>query len=128
MAVPDELQRHADEFAEIVGIQPQFVEEGARIFVLLPSVPLPRNLFKVDTTDMLFITDRQYPVSSLDMFWVDLDVINPDGSVPKNADSIERYIGRQWRRFSWHRHGVWNPARNGLLDHYAFVDQRWQEA
>ena len=52
-------------------------------------------------------------------------VLRPDGSVPAGADSIETYLGRQWRRFSWHRNGIWNPSGNCLLDHFEFMQDRF---
>ena len=79
-------------------------------------VPLPPGRFRIDATDVLFLADQQYPLSALDMFWTELGVVRPDGSIPQNADSMQTYLGRQWRRYSWHRNGVWNPANNGLLE------------
>ncbi|HXG08681.1 MAG TPA: E2/UBC family protein [Gemmataceae bacterium] len=125
MPGPQELQEHAKELTETTGVQVEIVEEGSRVFVLLRKVRLPPGLFRVGETDILFITDQQYPLSALDMFWTEVDVVRPDGSIPQSAEAIETYLGRQWRRFSWHRNGVWNPARNGLLDHFAFVESRW---
>jgi hypothetical protein len=29
------------------------------------------------------------------------------------------------QRFSWHRNGVWDPNRNGLLDHFEFMQARF---
>ena len=125
MAVPQALEQHADEFRAATGVPVELGEDGLRVFVLLRKAPLPPGLFYLAATDILFITDQQYPFSAFDMFWTELDVIRPDGSIPQNAEVIEGYLGRQWRRFSWHRNGIWNPARNGLLDHYAFVESRW---
>ncbi len=93
--------------------------------VVLRAVILPPGRFRVATSDVLFLADQQYPLSALDMFWTGVDVVRADGGVPQNADSIEIYLGRPWRRFSWHRNGAWNPAGNGLLDHYAVMEQRW---
>jgi hypothetical protein len=59
------------------------------------------------------------------MFWTDVGLVRPDGSAPQGAEVIETYLDRQWRRFSWHRQGVWNSAGNPLLDHYAFMEARW---
>ncbi len=121
------VRRHAEEFRVATGISPEIVEEpgGSRIFILLPKVPLPAGLFKVERTDVLFIGDTQYPHSALDMFWTEADVVRLNGSVPQGADQLETHLGRQWRRFSWHRNNVWNPASNGLLDHYAFMEAAW---
>lgn len=125
MAISNELRQHAEELHQATGVTVELVEEGGRIFVLLHNIPLPSALFKLGSTDVLYVTDQQYPFSTMDMFWTEVDVLCPDGSIPQNADIIETYLGRQWRRFSWHRNGVWNPARNGLLDHFAFMEARW---
>jgi hypothetical protein len=125
MPALQELQRHAEELSEATGLVVEVIEEGGQLFVLLRKVPLPSGLFRLTSTDVLFITDQQYPLSALDMFWTEPDAIRPDGSIPQNADSMQTYLGRQWRRYSWHRNGVWNPARNGILDHFAFMESRW---
>ena len=59
------------------------------------------------------------------MFWTDLEVVKPDGSAFEGSKSIQEYLGRQWRRFSYHRNGVWNPGGNPLLDHFALMETRW---
>jgi hypothetical protein len=119
-----ELRDHAKELTEIVGVIVEVIERE-RVYVLVRKVQLPFGVFKQPETDLLFITDYQYPLSALDMFWVEVGVVRADGSIPQNAESIETHLDRQWRRYSWHRNGIWNPARNGLLDHFAFVEARW---
>lgn len=125
MAVPIDLRRHAEELAAATGLEIDLIEEGPHIVVLLHKVSLPSGLFKVGVTDMLFITDQQYPCSAMDMFWTEPEVVRPDGSVPTSADVIQSYIDRSWRRFSWHRNNVWSPKGNPLMDHYAFMESRW---
>lgn len=109
---------------EATGLTVDLLEEPGRVGIVLRQAPLPPGLFRVATTDVLFLTDQQYPLSALDMFWTDLEVVRPDGSIPRNADSVETYFGRQWRRFSWHRSGAWIPTGNKLLEHYAVMEQR----
>ena len=121
----EELRQHAAELADQAGVKVDIEQEGAQVFVILRSLPLPAKTYQVATTDVLFITDTQYPLSAMDMFWTDPAVLRPDGSVPTNADSIEIYGGRQWRRFSWHRNGIWNPSGNCLLDHLEFMLDRF---
>jgi hypothetical protein len=126
MTAREILDRHAAEFQEATGLQIELCEDGGgRIFIVFRRVPFPPGLFGVDKSDVLFITDRQYPYSALDMFWTDVSVVRANGTIPQGADCIETYLDRQWRRFSWHRNGVWNPAGNGLLDHYAFMESAW---
>jgi hypothetical protein len=122
---PDELHRHASELAEHAGVEVKVIEEGSQRFVILRSLLLPAGTYQVTTSDVLFITDAQYPPSAMDMFWTDLAVLLPNGGVPASADSIETYCGRQWRRFSWHRNGIWRPDGNPLIDHFEFMQDRF---
>jgi hypothetical protein len=126
MSALEALEEHAKEFTEATGIAVELIEEGNRIFVILKQVPLPAGLM-VSATEALFITDKQYPLSAMDMFWTSVDVVWSNGTVPKSAESIETYLGRKWRRFSWHTNGaVSGPSRNRLLDHFAFMEARWE--
>jgi hypothetical protein len=68
MPGPQELHEHAKELTESTGAQVDIAEEGSRVFVLLRKARLPPGLFRVGETDILFITDQQYPLSALDMF------------------------------------------------------------
>lgn len=128
VAAPAELARDIEELARATGLQVETLEDGGRLFILIHDMPLPPAHFRVSCTDVLFHTDQQYPLSAMDMFWVHPEVLYPDGAIPQGADAIESYVGRQWRRFSWHRNGVWNPAGNPLLDHFAFMEARLAEA
>jgi hypothetical protein len=121
----EELRQHADQLAEQAGVQVDIEQEGAQVYVILRGLALPAGAYRVATTDVLFITNSQYPLSAMDMFWTDLAVLRPDGSIPTGGDSIETYLGRQWRRFSWHRNGIWNPSGNCLLDHFEFMQARF---
>ena len=123
----EELHRDASELAEQTGLQVDIEQEGAQVYVILHSLALPTRTYRVDSTDVLFITDTMYPLSAMDMFWTDPAVVRPDGSIPANAESIETYRGRQWRRFSWHRNGIWNPNGNPLLDHFEFMQARFAQ-
>lgn len=121
------LSGHLADLTRQTGIVGEVVEQDAQLLVILHNVPLPAGRYTLETTDVLFITDKQYPLSALDMFWVDVAVLRPDGSIPQAADSIEHYNGRDWRRFSWHRNSSWNINGNPLLDHYAFMERRFAD-
>lgn len=119
------LRSHASELGARLGLEVEVVTEGDRLFILVRQAPLPPGRFRLERSDVLLITDRQYPLSAMDMFWVEVGVLRRDGSIPRSAEAIEQYLGRSWRRFSWHRNSVWSSKGNPLLDHYAFVEQRW---
>lgn len=126
MTARETLERHAEELRQATGLTVEIIEgEGNRTYVLIRQVPLPPGLFTMSKSDALFIADRQYPCSALDMFWLEASVVRANGTVPQGADCLENHLKRQWRRFSWHRNGVWNPASNGLLDHFAFMESAW---
>ncbi len=127
MAAIDELRRHAQELFDATGVTTTLVENGTQIYVILNKVRLPTGAYAVDATDILFITDQQYPLSAMDMFWTELAVLLPNGSEPANASSLENYANRQWRRFSWHRNGTWNHNGNPLLDHFEFTQHRFAQ-
>jgi hypothetical protein len=116
----EELHADVAELKDLTGLTVEVTSIGVQVFLVLRKVILPPGAYRVGVTDSLFITDQQYPMSAMDMFWTDPDVLRPDGSVPQNADVLETYLDRQWRRFSWHRNGTWNPNRNGVVDHYEF--------
>lgn len=121
----EELRRHAQELAAQAGVPVDIEQEGAQVYIILRGLPLPADAYQATTSDVLFVTDVQYPLSAMDMFWTDPAVLCADGSVPTGGDSIETYRNRQWRRFSWHRNGVWNPNGNPLLDHFEFMQARF---
>lgn len=119
------LEKHAQDLATATGLEVQVIEVGGRLFVLIHDYRLPPAVSQVEKTDVLFITDSQYPFSAMDMFWVNVEVIRPNGSIFENSESIEDHIARKWRRFSYHRNNIWNPAGNPLMDHFAFMETRW---
>src|SRR5258708_14362198 len=105
MSAIEELRKHAREMTEAAGITVNLVEEGTKIFVVLAQVRLPGKAFRLDVTDMLFQTDQMYPLSAMDMFWTELEVVRADGTVPQGAETIEQYLTRPCRRFIWYRNG-----------------------
>src|SRR5438552_3643115 len=98
MSGADLLRRHLAELIERVGVEGEIVDAEGRLYVLLKKVELPAGMFRVAESDVLYLTDHQYPLSAMDMFWVEPALVRHDGSVPQGAESIETYIGRQWRR------------------------------
>jgi hypothetical protein len=121
----EELRADVAELHQVTGLTVDIVPVSVQVFLVLRKVLLPPGAYRVAATDVLFITDQQYRMSAMDMFWTEVDVVRPDGAAPQNGDSIETYLDRQWRRFSWHRNGTWNPNRNGVLDHYELMQARF---
>lgn len=125
MAAIDEVRRQALELEQESGFDVDVAEEAGQIKIVIKQVALPLGAYALDATDVLFVADYQYPLSALDMFWTNPEVVRPDGTAPEGADQVEAHLGAQWRRFSWHRNGTWNPNRNGLLDHFALTEDRF---
>jgi hypothetical protein len=101
------------------------VEEGDWINVVFRGFPLGDG-FNVPTSDLLVRVQRSYPDAGPDMFWVEVPVVLANNQVPQSADSIESYVGRPWRRFSWHRQ-VWNASIDNLPGHLEFIRRRLRE-
>ncbi len=120
------IARHLDELTSELGIGGRVVEAEGRLYVLLDKVPLPPGAYNLTHTDVMFMTDHQYPLSAMDMFWVEEELLRAEGAVPQGGDSVETYVnGRRWRRFSWHRQGAWRTTGNPLLDHFALMEARF---
>lgn len=124
MSATETLETHLAELCGQIGVSGRVVEAGGRLFVVLEQLPLPPGAFNITHTDVLYIAEQNYPFSAMDMFWVDPGLLLADGSIPTNAEVIEGYLGRSWRRFSWHRQGVWKITGNPLLDHHALTEDR----
>jgi len=84
------------------------------------SVPLG---YSKTTSTLLVRAPLSYRNGRPDMFWTDIDLMLAQGGVPAQAENIETYLGRQWRRFSWHLQN-WNPATDDLRTYLEFVDNR----
>lgn len=96
-----------------------------RIFVTFKSYPLPDGWGK-EETNLLIITDISYSNSKLDMFWVDTDVMLDGNKNPQAGESIEHYMGKDWRRFSWHVK-KWNPAVDNIITYLGTIDARLRQ-
>lgn len=89
--------------------------------------------FNFDTTDVLVNVPapRLYPQGGIDMFWTEEELRLSDGAIPERAEVTKRMIGREWRRFSYHRGDNddpdWNADYNDLVDHVSFIKQRFAE-
>ena len=90
--------------------------------VVIAAYPLPRG-YSQSSSDLLLRIPVSYPNGKPDMFWLEKDVTLEDGSIPEKADVIERYLEKEWRRFSWHPK-CWNPAIDTIETYLEFVNRR----
>lgn len=120
MAIPPRLETEIRELGDAWDLE--VTEDPEVINLVLKAYPLSDG-FSVSTTNLLLRIPKSYPEAGPDMFWTDTEVRFADGTIPKNADSLETYVGRVWRRFSWHR-APWNPTIDRLHLHIEFINER----
>lgn len=120
---PPLLSAAAEELAEMLDLRVTIAQAGTELGVIVWRAPLP--VHSADQSDVLILVDQQYPVSALDMFYLQPEISLRGGSVPGYSSSLESHVGRRWRRWSWHRNGVWTPGVDGLLSHWAFIEACW---
>lgn len=120
--MPPELDADIEHLrTEGFNIEP--VEADQRIYLIFHGFALG-DAFKPTATDLMVFTSVQYPNAGFDMFWVGEDVSLATGGVPQSADQFENYLGRRWRRFSWHLNRPWNPSRDSLRTWICTVEER----
>lgn len=125
MSIPELLQRDADELAQATGCHVVIIPNDSQIAVVVARARLPEGAYTKQDSDVLMLTDYQYPMSAMDMFYMEPEVHHARGPIPPHATSIEQHAGRSWRRWSWHRNGVWKPGSDNLISHWAFIEACW---
>ena len=123
--IPEDLRRDAETLTER-NFAFEFVDEGQHIYIRFSNFPLPSGVYNMEMTDLLIFTTPHYPSAGFDMFWTDQGLTLKDGSVPKQAETMETYLGRNWRRFSYHpnQDAPWNPAVDNVGRYVEYVQQR----
>ena len=102
------------------GLTVELVEADGVVYLRFEDYSVPTYYSKQCTT-LLLRLPMSYPNGNPDMFWTDVDLVCSNGHTPTQADQIETYLGKQWRRFSWHPQG-WNPGTGNLLMYLEFVN------
>ena len=125
--IPRLLGDHAAELSASLGCPVAMTRVGPQVLIVLEKVALPPGLYNVSHSDILLLTDFQYPASAMDMFFMEEAVTFPGGRVPDHATGIVDHLGRRWRQWSWHRNGRWTPGVDDLLSHWAFVEGCWDK-
>src|SRR5947209_2730416 len=120
MPLPPRLEQELNELR--AHHQIQVIEEAEIINVILLDFAVGPGYCR-SHSDLLLRIPRSYPDAGPDMFWMGLEVLLENGQVPQAADSRERYVERDWRRFSWHRppSTPWNPNVDNLHSHLEFI-------
>jgi|SRR5580698_2242549 hypothetical protein len=104
---------------------PEVVVEGHLVSLVFRNYPIPPG-YSRPTTDLLVRVPLSYPDAGPDMFWTDPDLRLIDGGSPQCGDLIETYLGKPWRRFSWH--SAWRPATDSLESYLYFIRLRLERA
>src|SRR6266568_969910 len=99
---------------------------GSQILVIFRNYQLPLGIYNREKTDLMIFTTPYYPNAGFDMFWVDDRLLLKNNSIPQGANSVENYLGRNWRRFSYHPYSArpWNPGEDSILTFMQHVEQR----
>ena len=108
------------------GYKVEIVESDGVVNLIFDDFPIP-HIYNKRCTTLLLRLPVSYPNGNPDMFWTDADLVCLNGQNPNNADQIEAYLGRQWRRFSWHPQG-WNPGTGNLCMYLEFVNNGFLKA
>lgn len=120
------LAEDMSRLAEQLDCEIELLREGEQLGVVVRRLELPVGIYSKPRSDVLLQTTTQYPMSAMDMFWTDEDLLLTDGRVPVGGESIEAHYDRTWRRFSWHRNAPWEPGRDDLVGHFDFALARLQ--
>jgi len=122
--IPQELLDEVTRLRDL-GYTLEVTEEGQRIYLTFQNFSLG-SAYSPSVSSLMVFTSVQYPNAGFDMFWVEEGVKLASGGIPQAGDSVETYLGRRWRRFSWHlpQNRPWNPSRDSLLTWLAAVEER----
>jgi hypothetical protein len=99
-------------------------EAGGWSFLVVDGYRLPAG-FQPEIVELLVKLPPAFPDAAPDMFWVRPAVKTPGGSLPR-ATSMERLLGAEWQRFSWHLSpGAWKPGASTLRDFMRCIASRF---
>ena len=108
----------------------EIVEESTIINVVIDNLPTS-DLYSLPIVTVLLRVPRAYPDAGLDMFWTTKDHTLKGVGIPNGANQIEKYLEKEWRRFSWHPNPGnpkrWNPTVDNLLSYLEFVKRRFEQ-
>jgi hypothetical protein len=97
---------------------------GGWSFLVISNYELPQG-YRPERVHVLVKLPPGFPDAAPDMFWLHPAVTTVSGSLPR-ATSIERVLGEDWQRFSWHlAPGVWKPGVSTLRDFLRSVRTRF---
>ena len=102
--------------------------ESGMLCVVMPGWPLPQGLDR-GTADLLVRLSPGYPDVPPDMWWFSPAVRLANGADLPATNVVERYLGRQWQRWSRHfNNGQWQTGVDGLASFLALIRQDLQRS
>ena len=102
----------------------EWLKHPAGNVLIIRDFPLPDH-WSDRKVDLMIIVPNGYPMTPLDMFYLNPTVNLSDGRVPDRGNVIEDHLGQKWQRFSWHYQSrPWNPSKDTLLSHIRFCNRR----
>jgi hypothetical protein len=117
MALPANLGA----LAEHVVMHP---DAGGWQLLVFSDFELPGG-FQPNRVELLVKLPPGFPDAAPDMFWVHPAVKTGAGGVPRST-SIERLLGKNWQRFSWHlAAGAWKPGISDVRDFLRCIYSRF---
>jgi len=122
MALPDQLARDIESLRDD-GHVIEIIEDGNRYYFVFAGFAITSEAYLPRTTDVMVMADYQYPMSRMDMFWTDPEILKTLGGYPQGAENFEEYAGRRWQRWSWH-YPNWNPACDNVRTHLEVINDR----
>ena len=105
------------------GVDHEITSESSMICVMMPEWLLPSG-FDRDVADLLIRLNSGYPDVPPDMWWFSPSVHLENGQALPATDVMERYLGRDWQRWSRHfNNGQWLSGIDGLESFLALIRQ-----
>ncbi len=121
MPVPPKLEQELDILRTEYDLE--VIEDSDFINLIFRDFPLGA-LFSVPSSKLLLRVPKIYPEAGPDMFYTDPAVRLANGELPKNTESVETFVGTNWRRFSWHRQQPWHPIADNMHSCIEFIRRR----
>lgn len=122
------LPAHDTEYLNEIAPDAAVTPEAGMVCVLIPRLVLPPGFDRTEC-DLLFRLSPGYPDVAPDMWWFSPAVRRTDGATIPATECIERYLGREWQRWSRHlQPGQWRSGIDSLESYMVLVRKELEAA
>lgn len=122
------LPAHDMDYLKELSPDASVTAEGGMVCVVIPAFPLPPG-FDRPAAHLLIRLATGYPDVAPDMWWFDPAVRRIDGVTIQATESRERYLNREWQRWSRHlQPGQWRSGIDCLESYIALVRKELEAA